>query len=289
MWIIVVFVALAAGSAVYAARHFAIKTDVNDLFPADLPWTRRALELMRTFPQPDILVIVDAPAPELVEAASNKLAQALATRRDLLRGIHQLDSGPFFEQNGLLFLPTEEVTRIIGVVAQAKPLVQTLSTDPSLRGSLNALSFGLMGVTEGLLKLDDLAWPMNRTADTAEEVLAGHPASFSWRALASGKPPEPQELRRFIAVEPVLDYSALEPGRAATDAIKKTAKDLNLDSSYQARVRQTGLVPINDDEFAALRESIGLNIAVSVLGVLIVLSLALRWPRIILAVVRDRD
>jgi len=141
-----------------------------------------------------------------------------------------------------------------------------------------------MGVAGGMIKLDDLAWPMTRAADTAEEVLSGLPASFSWRALASGKPPEPHELRRFIAVEPELDYSALAPGRGVTDAIKKTAKDLKLDSNYQARVRQTGLVPIDDDEFAALRESIGLNIAVSVLGVLIVLWLALRWRRIILAV-----
>ena len=170
VWVIVLIIALAAGSSVYAVRHFAIKTDVNDLFPADLPWTRRALEFMRTFPQPDILVVVDAPAPELVEAASNKLAQALATRRDLLRGIHQLDSGPFFEQNGLLFLPTDEVARITGGLVQAKPLIQTLSTDPSLRGSLDALSFGLMGVAGGMIKLDDLAWPMTRAADTAEEV-----------------------------------------------------------------------------------------------------------------------
>ena len=133
-----------------------------------------------------------------------------------------------------------------------------------------------MGVAGGMIKLDDLAWPMTRAADTAEEVLSGRPASFSWRALASGKPPEPHELSRLIAVEPVLDYSALEPGRAATDAIRETAKDLKLDINYQAQVRQTGLVAINDDEFAALRESVGLNIAVSVLGVLIVLWLALR-------------
>jgi hypothetical protein len=284
VWVIVFTVALAAGSAVYAARHFGIKTDVNDLFPPDLPWTRRALQFRRTFPHSDILVIVDAPAPEFVEAASNKLAQALATRGDLIHGIHRLDSGPFFEQNGLLFLPAEEVARITGGLAQAKPLVQTLSTDPRLRGSLDALSFGLMGVAGGMIKLDDLAWPMTRAADTAEEVLSGRPASFSWRALASGKPPEPHELRRFIAVEPVLDYSALEPGRAATDAIRETAKDLKLDSNYRARVRQTGLVPINDDEFAALRDSIGLNIAVSVLGVLSVLWLALRSRRIILTV-----
>jgi uncharacterized protein len=49
-------------------------------------------------------------------------------------------------------------------------------------------------------------------------------------------------------------------------------------------VRQTGLVPINDDEFASLRVDAGLNIAVSILGVLVVLLLALRWRRMVLAV-----
>jgi hypothetical protein len=86
---------------------------------------------MRTFPQPDILVIVDAPIPELVEEASNKLAQALVTRRALIRGIHQLDNGPFFEQNGLLFLPTEEVARITAGLAQAKPLLQRSAPIPA--------------------------------------------------------------------------------------------------------------------------------------------------------------
>jgi len=76
-WVIVLAIALAAGSAVYTARHFAIKTDVTDLFPSDLPWTQRAFQFMKAFPQPDILVVVDAPTPELVEQAVTKLAQAL--------------------------------------------------------------------------------------------------------------------------------------------------------------------------------------------------------------------
>ncbi|HJY49930.1 MAG TPA: hypothetical protein VJ349_15030, partial [Stellaceae bacterium] len=68
-FVIALVVALAAGSAVYATRHFAIKTDVTDLFPPDLPWTRRALDFMKVFPQPDILVVVDGPIPEFVEEA----------------------------------------------------------------------------------------------------------------------------------------------------------------------------------------------------------------------------
>jgi general stress protein CsbA len=72
-WLVIVLAfALAAASSVYTARNFAIKTDVNDLFAPDLPWTQRAFEYMRTFPQPDILVVVDAPTPELVERASGQ-------------------------------------------------------------------------------------------------------------------------------------------------------------------------------------------------------------------------
>jgi uncharacterized protein len=283
-WVIAFALVLAAVSTDYAARHFAIKTDVTDLFPRDLPWTQRAFEYQRSFPQPDILVVVDAPTPELVEAATSRLVQALTARRDVIRAVQQPQSGEFFERNGLLYLPTGEVARLTDGLLNADPLLQKLAADPSLRGSLGALSLGLMGVQYGQIKLDDLTRPMTMAADTASEALAGQPASFSWRVLASGKPAEPQELRRFIEVEPVLDFSALEPGRRATDAIAQTARDLDLAGSYQARVRLTGIVPINDDGFSTLKQNAALNAAVSVLAVLVILWLALHSLRIIFAV-----
>ena len=231
-WVIIFGLALAAASTVYATRHFAIKTDVTDLFPSDLPWTQRAFEYSRSFPQPDILVVVDAPTPEMVEEATAKLVDALAARRDVIRAVHQPQGGEFFERNGLLYLPTDEVARVTDGLLNAGPLLQKLAADPSLRGSLSALSLGLMGVHYGHITLDDLTRPMTMAADTVGEALAGRPASFSWRVLASGKPAEPQELRRFIEVQPVLDFSALEPGRAATDAIAQTARDLKLTGDY---------------------------------------------------------
>jgi hopanoid biosynthesis associated RND transporter like protein HpnN len=283
-WVILFALALAAASTLYTARHFAIKTDVNDLFPADLPWTKRAFEYMRSFPQPDIMAVVDAPTPELVEQATAKFAQALEARRDAIRAVHQPASGKFFEQNGLLYLPADQVAELTAGLVRADPLLQTLAGDPSLRGSLRALSLGLMGVQSGQLKLDDMTRPMTMAADTASEALAGRPVSFSWQVLASGKPAKPQELRRFIEVEPVLDFSALEPGRRATGAIEQTAQDVNLAGDYQATVRLTGIVPINDDGFATLKHNAGLNAAVSVIAVLLILWLALHSFRIIAAV-----
>jgi hopanoid biosynthesis associated RND transporter like protein HpnN len=282
-WVIVAGVALAAACSVYAVNHFAIKTDVNDLFPRDLPWAQRGLAFMKAFPQTGILVVIDAPTPELAEQASTKLADALGSSH-AIRAVHQPQGGPFFEQNGLLYLPTSEVARLTEGLAQAGPVLQTLAADPSLRGALHALSLGLMGVQYGQIQLDDLARPMAMVSDTVEEALAGRPASFSWQVLASSKPSAPHDLRRFIQVEPVLDYSALEPGRKAADAIMQTARDLRLESDFQAQVRLTGLVPMNDDQFATIRQSAPLNAGVSIAAVLIILWLALNSARIIVAV-----
>src|SRR5580704_642762 len=283
-WVIVAGLALAAASAVYTVRNFAVKTDVKDLFPHDLPWTQQAFDFMKAFPQPEMLVVVDAPTPELVDQAWTKLAEALAHRPDRFRAVHEMQGGPFFQRNELLYLPESEVGRLTQGLVQADPLLQTLAADPSLRGALGALDLGLMGVQYGQIQLDDLARPMAMASDTVEAALAGRPANFSWRALASGKAPEPQELRRFIEVEPVLDFSASEPGRTASDAIMQTVRELRLDRDDQARVRLTGLVPMNDDQFATIRESAPLTIAVSLASVIVILWLALRYKRIILAV-----
>lgn len=282
-WVIGLAAVLAAGSGVYAGTHFAIRTDTKMLISTDLPWRQREEQFLKSFPQRQILVVIDAPTPELVEQATAKLAQALATRSDLIHSVRQTQGGNFFARNGLLYLPTDKVARATDGLTRANALLKTLAADPSLRGTFDALSLGITGVHLGELNLDDMTRPMTMAADTAENVLAGRPASFSWRALAGG-PAEPTDLRRFIEVEPVLDFMVLEPGRAATDAIAQTASDLKLGADYQARVRQTGRIPTDDDEFGTLKENAGLNAAVSLLAVLIILWLALRSARIIFAV-----
>jgi hopanoid biosynthesis associated RND transporter like protein HpnN len=99
-----------------------------------------------------------------------------------------------------------------------------------------------------------------------------------------GEPPKPGDLRRYIQIRPVLDYASLEPGERATQAIRQAAADLKLDTQYQARVRLTGPVPIQDEEFATLKENALRNTIGTIFVVLAILWLALKSPKIILAV-----
>jgi hypothetical protein len=251
-----------------------------------LPWRQRELAFVDAFQgnHEKILAVVDAATSERATAASSALAQRLAADPILFPSVQQLSENPFFARNGLLFLPADEVAGTMGTLAQSQPLVQVLVADPSWRGLIQALAFSLQGIQAQKFTLDDMVRPLSMFAQPIEDVLAGRPASFSWRELVNKKAPTSNELRRFIEISPVLDYGALEPGKKATDAIRQAAADLNLDSQYHARVRLTGAIPIQDEEFATIKDHAAENAIGTIIVVLTILWLALKSPKIILAV-----
>ena len=108
--------------------------------------------------------------------------------------------------------------------------------------------------------------------------------AFSWRTLLSGKAPEPSDLRRFVNIQAVLDYGALEPGGDATKAVRATIAKLGLTPDRGVTVRLTGSVPLSDEEFATIADGAALNGVVTIVVVLFILWLALKQSRIILAV-----
>ena len=277
---------LAVVSGIYAARHFAIDADVNKLISFDLPWRQREVTFEKFFAPKEeaMLAVVDAPTSELATQATAALVAKLSGQKDLFHAFMEAGGGPFFQKNGLLFPPTQEVVGVTKKLGEAKPIIQALAQDPNLRGLTTALNYGLIGARMNHYTLDDLSGTLNMVSDTLDEVIAGRPASFSWRAMLNGRAPDASERRRFIDIRPVLDYTALMPGKTASDAIRKAAEDLNLASQYGARVRLTGTVSIADEEYATLNDGAFVNTTLTILVVLTILWLALRSPRIILAV-----
>jgi len=275
--------AVAAGF--YAARHFAINTDINTLISPDLDWRKRDIQFEEAFDRERlILAVVEAPTPELTNSATKALAEKLSGDSKHFESVQPLGSGEFYEKNGLLFLPAEEVGRVTGQLQQAAPLIEIMAGDPSIRGLTGALETGLAGVKRGQFKLDTTERPFNLISQTVESVLNKGNATFSWRELVSDKPLTDSDRRAFIEFKPVLDYQALEPGKDATDAIRQAASDLNFAEAYQARVRLTGPVPIANEEYATVQDGAIRNGIGTVVVVLFILWMALHSSKIIFAV-----
>src|SRR5262249_44902872 len=158
-----------------------------------LDWRQREVAFEKEFPGHfrSTLIVVDAPTPELVSAASAVLAKKLADRPKLFHSVEDLIGSEFFARNGLLFQPTANLEVLTQGLGRAGPLISTVSGDPSLRGLTRMLSLALVGVQNGMAKLDDYARALSLASDTVEGALAGKPAHFSWQELLSGKHPGP--------------------------------------------------------------------------------------------------
>jgi hopanoid biosynthesis associated RND transporter like protein HpnN len=276
---------LAVGAGFYTARNFSINTDINTLISPDLDWRKRDNQFEQAFDRDRlILAVVEAPTPELTSWAAKALAEKLSGDRKNFESVTPLGSGEFFEKNGLLFLPVEEVGQVTGQLESGAPLIEIMAGDPSIRGLTGALETGLAGIKRGQAKLDNADRPFNLIAQTVEDVLNKGNATFSWRELTSDKPLTDADRRAFIEFKPILDYQALEPGKTATDAIRQAAKDLNFATNYGAQVRLTGPVPMANEEYATVQDGAITNGIGTVVIVLFILWLALHSAKIIFAV-----
>jgi len=279
--------ALTAGALDYVVNNFAITTDTNQLISPELDWRKRERQFDAAFPQhtDTIDIVIDGRTPELTENAAAKLAAALsASKPDPFEIVRRRDGGAFFDKNGLLYLSLPEVQDITAGLIKAQPVLGTLSADPTLNGLAKALSLVPLGIKEDRAKWIDFEKPLGVLAKALDDLLAGKVTYFSWGELLTGGSPSPSDLRRFLEVKPVLNYSDLEPGAEATDLIRETAKSLGLTPENGVRVRLTGSVPMADEEFGTVAEGAALNACITIAAVLFILWLALRSSRIILAV-----
>jgi len=276
---------LTIGASYYAVQNFAINTDINKLISPDLDWRKRDNQFEHAFEREKlILAVVEASTPELAGAAAKALAAKLSGDTKHFESVQPLGSGEFFERNGLLFLPVEEVGKVTGQLEAAAPLIEIMAGDPSIRGLTGALETGLAGVKRGQVKLDSTERPFNQISQTVESILGKGTATFSWRELVSNKPLTDADRRAFIEFKPKLDYNSLEPGRDATDAIRQAATDLKFAEQYSARVRLTGPVPIANEEYATVQDGAIVNGIGTIIIVLVILWMALHSAKIIFAV-----
>jgi uncharacterized protein len=283
---IVLAAALGASAFAYTATHIAIDTDSAKLIADDVAWRKRELVFDAAFPHRAdlIVVVVDGATAEQAEQTTATLTQRLSSDQQTFRTVWRPDGGAFFDRVGLLFEPTDEVAQTTQRLIAAQPLLGTLAADPSMRGLMDALSFVLEGIQRDPARVDTLARPLTRLADAFESIVAGQTPAFSWRSLIEERAPERRELRRFILVQPVLDYSALQPGERASIAIRNIARELGQDADSRIRIRLTGPVPLSDEEFATLAEGALLNVTLMLTVVVVLLWLALRSLRMIAAI-----
>jgi hopanoid biosynthesis associated RND transporter like protein HpnN len=284
--VILLAVLLTAASVFYSIGHFAINTDVAKLIDSHDATAERDRALGRAFPDRDdvTLVVVTAPAAELADAAADQLSERLALDQVHIRSVVQPASGAFFEKEGLLFLDRPELDNLTDELIKARPLLNSLARDPTLRGLSNLMSVTLgVPLQSGQIQLADMKHLLTQSSDVIDQVLQHQAAAFSYQALLQTPAAAQKSATSLIEVHPVLDYTELAAGAASASAIRNTVADLQLKQHLLATVRLTGATPLADEEFSSVAEGALPNAVGTLLVVIFILFLALRSGKLVFA------
>jgi len=285
-FVVAVAMVLCALMTRYVASHFAMTAETSALLSPRLPWRVRQAAFDAAFPQDGskIVVVIDGQTPELSEAAAERLTASLSAQTSLFRSVRRPDSGAFWAHNRLLFASTEEVKTVIAQILRVQPFLGSMAADPSLRGLANTLSLVAQGVSTDRAPPQELRASIRTLASALQSLATGKPHFFSWRTLILGHEPDSRELRHIILVDPVLDFTRLQPGKRASEAIRAAARRLELDASHGVRVRLTGSVALQDEEFASLAHRAGLITCLASGAVILMLWFAVRSPWLIASI-----
>lgn len=284
-WAVVLLAALmAVGLMHYTSRHLSVDTDNSNMLSPDLSWRKAEHALDRWFPQMNhtMVVVIDGDTPELADDAMQRLLAKLRTRPDLYPEIFAPEAEPFFRRNGLLYQSDEELQQTADQLQQAQPFLGTLAQDPTVHGLFTLLD---RASTHAAAQDFDLAPALSKIATGIRKTTAGEFYQLSWQQLMSRGNPMPDATRRFIDISAHLDFSKLLPAEAPMDTVHQMFQQLNLDAAHGVRARVTGSVALEHEELLTVMRGMGLALSAALLMAIVLLYLALRSVRLMLATV----
>lgn len=269
----------------YTATHIAINTDTEGMLSADLPFRQNAIQLKEAFPQntDTLLVLVEGANPDLVHAGADRLVSRLRERPELFGPIYDPAGEPYFRRNGLLYLDTDDLNVLSDRLAEAQPFLGALWSNASLPGLFDLLGLALDESTKGSDAPIEIASALTAIAEVVEAQAEGHTVLLSWRNLMAGGSDKDVNERRFIVVQPVLDFSSLAPAAMAMSEVRQIAVETGLVPANGVTVRLSGTAALNHEELESVRDGLGLAGALTVILVLAFLMIGLRSGKLVTA------
>ncbi|RDD63723.1 hypothetical protein DRB17_00645 [Ferruginivarius sediminum] len=278
-WLVLLAAALLTVLAVVACARLGISTNTVDMISPEVPFRQHAKAYNAAFPQLDntIVAVVDAPTPEGADHLAAALAQR-AVRMPSVREVY-LPGGGMLRSHALLYLSQERLAALVKRLAEAEPLLATLSHSPNMQGLADILALAAERGADGeMAGLDRLLREMARTADVGPGAPA---AALSWQSLLT---PEGSEgvsrTRRFVVLHPKLDFTRLKPAAAAIAAVRTAANDLQADAGAGSRIRLTGEAVIEHQELETVEAGGSRAALLSLFAVSIILLTGFRAPRL---------
>lgn len=277
----ILIIALTAAAGWYAATNLEVDTDTSAMLSPHLDFQVRARNLREAFPElkNDVAVVIRAPTLDEAEAFAAKLRERAMEKPDIFDSVFAPSADPFFRDNGLLYLETDDLESRLTQLSKAANLIETLVKAPTA-GQL----FATLASNDELAERSDLGKETldriyGELADVVEASANRETRPFSW--LSALSPDEPEAAyTRLVYVTPKLDFTRLQPAKLAIEELRSEIADI--EDAFGGRVETfiTGEPALRADELAAVTTGIELSFLISFISVGLLLLLCYRSMRL---------
>lgn len=259
----------------YTVGRLGISTDTTDMLSERLEWRQNFKDFRTAFPgrSETILVVIDGERPAAVREAAAQLRVDLAGKTANIQKVLQPGTGDFFDTHGLLYLDSDELQRFADRLTAAQPLLGRLSTDFSIGRFIELVDEALRrGSPEQRVELLPI---LEQLALATDAVSADQDFNLDWQQILLDADTGDRTAQAFLIVEPNLDFSALRPAEGAMQDIRNARARLDSDLRNHVRVRLTGEIAMEDEEFTSVWRGAVLTGMLALIMVTLVLFTAL--------------
>ena len=278
------FLVLAAGF--YAFGHFAVDTNTSNVLSRDLPFQQRQTDYKKAFPQDpeSIVVVLEGRDASATGAAVDRLETWLHAHPALFRDVYVPGGGSFFRRNGLLYLSVAQVQDFASRITQAQPLIARLSADPSLAGLSDLLSQAVHQRLQDGTSIPGLTPIYEAFAQSIEAQLGGNSRHISWGSLMAGDSPHLGSQKRFVIIQPALDYGSLQPAQKAILALRSGLERMGFGRTGGVQVGITGQAVLDSEQMKTVSQGAFFSLALTLGLEILLLVLSLRSARLVIGV-----
>ena len=272
---------LSALSLWYTSQRMEFLTGRDDLMPVNTAFNRDFRASGAEFGDPeDIVVVIESADAERAGAFGKRLYDSLASDKGHFSDVFYPYALPFFQKNGLLFMPLEDIKELHRNLSLAAPVLRELSRSPKvetlfsyLTGSMERYVAGEESELPGILfMLDKLGAGFTSFgggkggAPSLEGFFMSSESSFA----KAGR-------QQVLTALPVKTMEGFVPAGAAIATIRaQIAKLKALPEFKGVTVGLTGLPVLENEEMATSQRDITLATGVSLFLTVILLLLAFR-------------
>lgn len=281
--ILLVLLIAAASIAYTADGNLQIDTNTADMISSELTWRQDFIAYRDGFParNGNLVVVVDGPDGESVDRFARALTDRLNSEPGLFPMVFLPGYGEFFDRNGLLLMPIDELDSLYDRLSEAQPLLGSLDGSANGARILAVLDRAMASAAD---MPESMAVEMDRIFARSADVLAAvpesGPRSLYWAGML-GLTAQDSE-RQLLLVRPTVEFNRARPARDSIERFREIAADLSAGYDGEVTARLTGNLAMEDEEMVSVIRSAGTAGIASLVMVIVVLLWTLRSPVLLL-------